>query len=143
MTRALKRLRQDRAGSTIIEFAFLAPVIITMFLAILQVGTWMHSYNALRSIAADAGRYTAVQYQKGNKINNITISTWAHDRAISNYLFKDENVSADVTDAATQNIVGVTEKTLTMTVTYETFLQIIGGTNQTFTFKRPIFVKSS
>ena len=143
MIRALMLLRKDRSGSTIIEFAILAPAIITLFLGILQVGMWMHGYNALRSIAADTGRYVAVQYQKINNISNIDMATWARDRAINSYLFDSANVSTDVRDADNQQITGVTEKTLTLTYTYKSFMSIVGIADQTVTFSRPIFVKST
>ena len=143
MIAVLKRLRDNRTGSTIIEFAILAPAIVTLFLGILQVGMWMQGYNALRSVAADTGRYTAVQYQKINNISNIDMATWARNRAINSYLFKSANISTDVTDAANQQIVGVTEKTLTLTYTYESIMSVVGIADQTVTFARPIFVKSS
>ena len=143
MIRAMHRLRRDRRGSTIIEFAILAPAIVTLFLGILQVGTWMQSYNALRSIAAETGRYTAIQYQKANYISNIAMATWARDRAIDGYMFEAGDISTDVSDAANQQIVGVTEKTLTVTATYTSIMSIIGIENQTVTFARPIFVKAT
>ena len=143
MIRALNRFRRDRSGSTIVEFGILAPAIVTLFLGILQVGIWMHSYNALRSIAADTGRYTAVQYQRVNYISNIDMATWARDRAIDDYLFDSDRVSTDVTDAATQQISGVTEKTLTITYRYESLMAIIGVGDQDVTFSRPIFVKDT
>lgn len=143
MIRALQRLRASRSGSTIVEFGILAPIIITLFMGILQVGIWMQSYNALRSVAADAGRYTAVQYQKSNRIDNLAIATWARDWAIDHYLFKSDKLSTDVTPAATQRITGVTELTLTITYKYESYLSIIGITDPDVTFARPIFVKSA
>ena len=143
MIHVMHRLRRDRRGSTIIEFAILAPAIVTLFLGILQVGTWMQSYNALRSIAADTGRYTTVQYQKANYISNIAMASWARNRAIDGYLFNSDNISTDVSDAANQQIVGVTEKTLTVTATYKSIMSIIGIEDQTVTFARPIFVKAT
>jgi Flp pilus assembly protein TadG len=143
MIHALKRLRHDVSGSTIIEFAILAPAICTLFLGILQVGTWMQSYNALRSVAADTGRYTAVQYQKVNNIANIDMATWARNRAINAYLFRSADISTDVTDATNQQIVGVTEKTLTLNYKYKSYLSVIGVSDANVTFKRPIFVKAS
>ena len=125
-----------------IEFAILAPVIITLMLGILQVGIWMQSYNALRSVAADTGRYTAVQYQKVNNISNLNMAQWAKDRAVDHYLFESTLLSADVTDAANQQIVGVTEKTLTLTYTFQSIMSVVGINDQTVTFARPIFVKS-
>ena len=143
MIRTLKLLKTDRTGSTVIEFAILAPAIVTLFLGILQVGIWMQGYNALRSVAAEAGRYTAVQYQKSNKISNIAMATWARNRAINGYLFKDAKISTNVSDAANQQIVGVTEKTLTLTYSYESYLQIIGVGDKSVSYSRPIFVKAS
>ena len=142
MIRVLQRLRRDRRGSTIIEFAILAPAIVTLFLGVLQVGMWMQSYNALRSVAADAGRYTAVQYQKANNIDNIAMATWARNRAINHYLFKSADVSTDVTDAADQQITGVTEKTLTVTYKFKSVMSIIGIEDQNVSYARPIFVKA-
>ena len=143
MTALLKRLLGDNAGSAIIEFAILAPAVVTLFLGILQVGTWMQSYNALRSIAADTSRYTAVQYQKANNISNISMANWARNRATAAYLFKEGDISTDVSDAANQQIVGVTEKTLTITATYKSIMSIIGIDDQAVTFSRPIFVKAN
>ena len=142
MIRVLQRLRRDRRGSTIIEFAILAPAIVTLFLGVLQVGMWMQSYNALRSVAADAGRYTAVQYQKANNIDNIAMATWARNRAINHYLFKSGDVSTDVTDAANQRITGVTEKTLTVTYKFKSVMSIVGIADQNVSYSRPIFVKA-
>ena len=149
MIRVLQRLRRDCRGSTIIEFAILAPAIVTLFLGILQVGMWMQSYNALRSVAADTGRRVAVCYQIGtylgdcaNMSQNIQMATWARARAIDHYLFKSANVSADVTDATNQQITGVTEKTLTVTYKFKSVMSIIGIGDQNVSFSRPIFVKA-
>ena len=143
MNRVLRRLRRNAAGSTIIEFAILAPVIITLMLGILQVGIWMQSYNALRSVAADTGRYTAVQYQKVNHISNLDMASWAKNRAVDHYLFKSTLLSTDVSDAANQQITGVTQKNLTLTYKYKSYLPIIGIGDPNVTFSRPIFVKAT
>ena len=142
MIAALKRLRGDRSGSALIEFAILAPAIVTLFLGILQVGMWMQTYNALRAVAADTSRHTAVQYQKVIYTSNLQMADWARERAINGYLFKSADVSADVSDAANQQISGVTEKTLTITYKFKSVMSIIGIEDQTVTFARPIFVKS-
>ena len=145
MIRVLQRLRRDRRGSTIIEFAILAPAIVTLFLGILQVGMWMQSYNALRSVAADTGRRVAVGFQRVDSTidDNIEMAEWARNRAINGYLFKDGDISTDVTDAANQQITGVTQKTLTLTYNYNSIMSIIGIDDQTVSFSRPIFVKAT
>ena len=139
----LRRLRRNSTGAAVIEFGILAPAIVTLFLGILQVGMWMQSYNALRSVAADAGRYTAVQFQKANYISNIDMATWARNRAINQYLFKTADVSTNVTDATTQRITGVTEKTLTVTYKFKSVMSVIGIEDQNVSYTRPIFVKAT
>lgn len=143
MIRILKRLLANRSGSTIIEFAILAPAIVTLFLGVLQVGMWMQSYNALRSLAADTGRYVAVKYQKGETISNIDMANWAKDWGRDHYQFRYDDLVPDVSDAANQQIVGVTEKTLTLNYTYTSYLGVIGVSDANVTFARPIFVKAS
>lgn len=143
MIRALRNLRRDRAGSTIIEFAILAPAVVTLFLGILQVGMWMQSYNALRSLAADTGRYVAIKYQKGETMANIDMALWAKDYGRDHYRFRYDDLVPDVSDATNQQITGVTEKTLTLTYKYKTYLSVLGVGDANVTFKRPIFVKST
>lgn len=143
MSRVLRRLRTNSSGSTIIEFAILAPAIITLCLGILQVGIWMQSYNALRSLAADTGRYVAVKYQKGESIANIDMASWAKDYGRDHYLLRYVDLVPDVSDASSQQIDGVTEKTLTLSYKYKSYLGIIGVNDASVTFKRPIFVKTT
>ena len=143
MTRFWRRLGSDRTGSAIVEFAILAPAILTLFIGILQVGMWMQCYNALRSVAADTGRYVAVEYQKSNRINNVTMALWARQHAIDNYMFAEAKVSSNVSDAATQSIPGVTEKTLTVNYTMPSIFGIAGIGEIPVSFQRPIFVKTT
>jgi len=141
--RSLRRLAADQNGSAIVEFGILAPAILMLFVGILQIGLWMQSYNALRSVAADTGRYVAVEYQKSNQINNLNMALWARDHAIDTYMFQEANISTDVSDAATQSIAGVTEKTLTLNYTMPSIFGIAGIGDIDVTFQRPIFVKST
>jgi Flp pilus assembly protein TadG len=143
VTRAWRRLAADRKGSAIVEFGILAPAILTLFIGILQVGLWMQSYNALRSVAADTGRYVAVEYQKSNQLTNVNMALWAREHAIDDYMFQDEKLSTDVSDAATQSIAGVTEKTLTLNYTMPSIFGIAGIGEVPVTFQRPIFVKTT
>lgn len=139
----LARLKRDRSGIAAIEFGILAPAIITLLLGVVQVGMWMQSYNALRSLAADTGRYVAVQYQKGESTSNIDMATWAHVHGAESYLFTSAQLTTDVTDAPVQQVSGVSEKTLTLTYNFPSFLQIVGIEDFPVTFTRPIFVKAS
>ena len=139
----IARLRADRAGSVMVEFAILAPAIITLLFGVVQVGLWMQTYNALRSVAAESGRYVAVEYQKTNRISNVQMALWARDRAIADYMFEGSQLSTSVVDSGTQSIAGVTEKTLTLNYTMDSFMGIVGIDDIPVSFSRPIFVKSS
>ena len=88
MIARLRQLGNDRSGSVIVEFGILAPAIITLLVGVVQIGMWMQTYNALRSVAAESGRYVAVEYQKANRISNVQMALWARNHAISGYLFK-------------------------------------------------------
>lgn len=143
MIRTAQRIRRDHSGSVIIEFAILAPIVVTLFLGILQVGMWMQSYNALRSLAADTSRYVAIKYQKSENITNIDMALWAKDRGSDHYLFRYDDLVPDVSDAANQQITGVTEKTLTLTYKYKSYLSVIGIGDADVTLSRPIFVKTT
>jgi Flp pilus assembly protein TadG len=141
--RTFRRVLRDPSGAAIIEFGILAPVIVTLLLGVVQVGMWMQSYNGLRSVAADTGRYVAVKYQKSQNISNIEMANWAHSHAVDSYLFKNDLLTTDVTDAPTQQITGVSEKTLTLTYTFSSILQIVGVDDIPVSFSRPIFVKAT
>ena len=143
MRGALRRLAGDDRGSAIVEFGILAPAILTLFIGILQVGMWMQSYNALRSVAADTGRYVAVEYQKSNQLSNVNMALWAREHAIDDYMFQDAKLSTDVSEAATQSIAGVTEKTLTLNYTMPSIFGVAGIGDIDVTFQRPIFVKTT
>lgn len=143
MIARLRLLRGDRSGSAIVEFGILAPAIVTLLLGVVQVGMWMQTYNALRSVAAESGRYVAVEYQKTNRISNVRMALWARNRAISDYMFEGSQLSTSVVDASTQSIAGVTEKTLTLNYTMDSFMDIVGIDDIPVSFSRPIFVKAS
>ena len=143
MIARLRGLRRDHAGSAIVEFGILAPAIITLLFGVVQVGLWMQTYNALRSVAAESGRYVAVEYQKTNRISNVDMALWARERAVSTYMFEESQLSTSVVDSATQSIAGVTEKTLTLNYTMDSFMGIVGIDGIPVSFSRPIFVKTT
>lgn len=67
--RHVRALLADRTGGTLVEFALLAPVFISMMLGVLAIGIAMRDYNMLRSVSADVARYTIVEYQKSNELD--------------------------------------------------------------------------
>ena len=78
---ARTRLRHASDGAVLIEFAILAPVILGMMLAILQIGIGMQSYNALRAVAAETARYSVVNYQTANKLSTTQLRNYARSIA--------------------------------------------------------------
>jgi Flp pilus assembly protein TadG len=146
MTCFFQRLRADRTGASAMEFALIAPLIFVMMLGVMQIGLWMHGFNGMRAVAAETSRYVTVEYQKGNPNNltNYDMAKWARDEARqSAYILAGGTVSTAVTDDATQDITGVTKKTLTVNYQLTSFLGMIGIDALNLTFTRPIFVKQA
>ena len=54
------RILRDQSGSTIVEFAILAPAIIGLLFGVFQVGLGMQAKNSMRSIAQETARYAVV-----------------------------------------------------------------------------------
>ena len=143
MSRSLfLRLRGDRRGAAIVEFAILAPLLFAMVFGVIQVGLQMWSYNSLRSIVADTARYTMVEYQKGNEITTDQIESKAIALAVNSpYDFNIDNIGTVQADPVSpSDITGMTEFTLTMTYTPPTVLDFTGIRAPTLSISRPIYV---
>ena len=139
--RHLKAMRGDSSGSVAIEFAILAPVLITMLFGVLQVGLGMQNYNALRSVAAEAARNAVVQRQKGTAHAAADVRTKAIAVATAApYALKATRLTVTCANAATQRVAGATEMTLTISYNVPSFLSIMGMGEIPITFTRPVFV---
>ena len=138
--RFFSALLRDRQGSTIIEFALLAPVMFSLMFGVIQVGLSMQSYNAMRNISSETARYALVEYMKKNEIANSAIETRAETIATTSPYMMLDNFSATVTDAATQRVPGAHEKTLTVTYTPPNVLPFFDWASTQLSFSRPIFV---
>ena len=136
----LKRLRKDQRGSTIVEFALLAPVIIGMFLGVIQLGISMQAYNSMRGVASDTARYAVVEYMKANTIGNDAIRSYAVNTAKSAPYSMQDTVAVTVTSVATPRVHGTFEKTITIRYTPPDILPLIDFTSKVLTFSRPIFL---
>ena len=69
---------------------------------------------------------------------------WARNTAIeSSYILDGGTVSTLVVDDATQDIAGITRKTLTVNYQMSSFMGMIGIDALDMSFSRPMFVKSS
>ena len=137
------RLAKDNGGSTIIEFGLLAPVLITMVLAIVQFGFAMQQYNALRGIAADVERYAVVNYQTSNKISTTQLVTYTQSVATNApYNIQANGLLVTIAQPSTQRVSGATEYTLSIRAQVTSLLGVIGMNDYYIYYTRPIFLLS-
>jgi len=66
-------LRKDCAGSVVVEFAILGPVLLTMLFGVLQFGIGMQNYNALRSVSAEVARFAVIDAQDAAAQSDMTM----------------------------------------------------------------------
>lgn len=140
----LGSLIRDRGGSVAIEFAILGPTVIAMMLGVVQFGIGMQAYNSMRSVAAETARYATVQYQKSNSISNTALETQARAIATGNrYRLQTGDFTVTVTTPTTQRVTGAGERTISMTYSVKSILQIQAFPAIPLTYSRPIFVLGS
>jgi hypothetical protein len=141
---ALKRqplLIADRAGSVMVEFALLGPLMIGFMLAVLQVGTTMQAKNALRSVGSDMVRFAAVNYQVRNRLSAGQLRDYAISIASRPpYLLDSTRLSLNVQLAATQRVAGAKEFTLFMSYEVPSLLDVADIPGAEVAYTRPIFV---
>jgi Flp pilus assembly pilin Flp len=121
----VRRLRASRSGAAAVEFAMIAPFLITGMLGVFQVGIGMQNYNALRAVSAELGRFTVVNYQTGNRVTNTLIRL--RGRAIASaapYNLKIERLEVIVSNVATPRIAGTEEKTIELRYRVPTMLSV-------------------
>ncbi|MBT8388512.1 MAG: pilus assembly protein [Altererythrobacter sp.] len=135
-----KFFARDNSGSTIVEFAILAPAIIGLLFGVFQVGLGMQAQNALRSIAQETARYAVVEYQKGNEIDNATIITWAESRGAGAPYLLNNTFDVRVTDVSTPRVFGTHEKTISLTYTPPSVVPLVDWVSPQLTYSRPIIV---
>lgn len=139
--RSLSQLRRDRTGAVMIEFAILAPAILTLMFGVFQVGIGMQNYNALRSVAAETARYSVVNYQTANKLSTSQLSNYARSIASAPpFGLLSDRFDADIVQAPAQRVTGASELTMTVTYRVPTVLGLIGIDDIPISFSRPIFV---
>ena len=137
------RVRDDRQGGALIEFALAAPLVLAMLIGILQVGMHVQNSSALKSVASDAARSIAIDYQKSLTLTNLQMEERAFAIAVSSpYMLLDERLDVTITDQPTR-IAGAIEKKLTMTYVRPSFLGFIGIDDSTSTYSRPIFLTAT
>ncbi|MBO6608297.1 pilus assembly protein [Altererythrobacter sp.] len=134
------RILRDQSGSTIVEFAILAPAIIGLLFGVFQVGLGMQAKNSMRSIAQETARYAVVEYQKQNEISDAVIENWAEAQAMSAPYLLNSSFDATVTAVGTPRVDGTFEKTLTLTYTPPAVVPLVNWVSPNLTYTRPIFL---
>jgi Flp pilus assembly protein TadG len=138
---ALRRLTASERGASAVEFALLAPVFISLMLGVVEVGLYMQNYNAVRSLAGDAARFAAVEYQKNNVVTEEALE--ANIKAMglaAPYSLMDSQLTVTVTEVSPARVNGAREYDLDIDYALP---DIIGGTtidNFTVSYSRPLFV---
>ena len=140
MNKLCGNIARDQDGSTIVEFAILAPAIIGLLFGVFQVGLGMQAQNAMRSIAQETARYAVVEYQKGNEVSNAAIENWAETQAMAAPYLLNSDFDATVTAVSTPRVDGTFEKTLTLTYTPPAVVPLVEWVSPRLTYSRPIFV---
>lgn len=140
MPRKLSSLRTDLRGSAAVEFALIGPAFLAMFFGVIQIGSGMQNYNALRGISADVARYAVVTRQTGAVVTTNTLQTYATTKATAApYGLKSTRFVATVTQPATR-VTGATEYTIRLTYNVPTFLGFIGVHSIPLTYTQSVFV---
>lgn len=140
-TSRLRSLLADRSGTSMVEFAILAPVIFGLLLGVLQVGFQMFSYNAVRSITADTARFTIVEYQKRDLLVAEQVASKAVAIAVNPpYSLNIDNLTATVTTPTT-DITGTRKFLITLAYIPPNPLAFLGIKAPTVTAARVIYVQ--
>jgi len=140
--RALRDLRVDTVGATVIEFAILAPAVIAMIMGVFTIGMQMQSYNALRSIAGDVNRYTVVEYQKANELTAEQIQQVAASIAVhAPYDLSGDELDVAVTEGGTI-VEGAKRFSVVLTYTPFNALKFYHINAMTLTYRQNIYVAS-
>ena len=138
---ALRRLTASERGASAVEFALLAPVFISLMLGVVEVGLYMQNYNAVRSLAGDAARFAAVEYQKNNVVTEEALE--ANIKAMglaAPYSLMDSQLTVTVTEVSPARVNGAREYDLDIDYALPDIIQGTSIDNITITYSRQMFV---
>lgn len=142
--KSIRSLRQDSTAAMMIEFALLAPLLITMMIGVFHTGVYMQNYNAVRSLTSDGARFTMIEYQKGNELTNAQIRNVLIATATSApYMLDSDRLSITVSTVTPSRVTGAQEIDLDVTYTLEDWLPFVTLPASTLTYSRPVFVVPS
>jgi len=139
----LRRIGRDKTGSTLVEFAMLAPLFFAMLFGLFQVAVLIQNYNALRSAGDDLSRYVVVQYQKGSTLTEAQIQTAAVGIAAGKPYFLDTSSLAVNSSQSSSAMAGADKITLNLALQSADFLHFFGVKGITLHFNKDLYVPSS
>lgn len=137
----MKRVWRNSRAASAVEFALLAPVFFGLLFGVIEVGIYMQNYNAVRSLASDAARFAAVEYQKNNQVSATTIENNIQSMGVSApYFLQASQLTVSVTEVTPSTVDGARQFTLNLSYALP---ELIGGIKVdalTLTHSRPMFV---
>ena len=68
MMRRLLKLKRSERGSSIVEFAFIAPAFLTFLVAIANLGILFFGYSGLKSAVAEGARFASIFPKPANTL---------------------------------------------------------------------------
>lgn len=144
MRARLRHLIVDSNGATVLEFAFLVPILFGLMFGVLQIGLGMQAYNSLRAIAGDTARSAVTAYQISTAASAPPATTIASNgRSIATtppYGLLSDDLTLNVTEVTPSRVDGAREFTISMTYFVPSILTIIGIEDIPISYQRPIFV---
>ena len=138
-----RRLARDCRGSVIVEFAIIAPVLLTLLMGVLTMGLHMFSANALQSAASDTARWAVVEYQKANRVSAEQIADKVTATAITPPYSLDFNRLEVSAQPVATDITGTLKFEITLNYTPYNPLEFAGITSPTIGSTRVLYVSAS
>lgn len=134
------RLRHDKHGAALVEFALVAPIFLTLLMGALQVGIHVQNTNAIRNLASDAARYTLVEYQRGNKLTTSQVTQAILAKGVGpKYSLNSDRLAIAVTEPVSR-IVGVREMQIRLTYDLPDYLAFVDTSAFQIVYTRPVFL---
>ncbi|MCT2558664.1 pilus assembly protein [Tsuneonella sp. YG55] len=135
-----RKLKSDRRGATLVEFAVISPILITMLLGVVQVGAWIQAYNSVRNVVNDTARFAMVEYQRGNKISDESIQDRASEIAVSGKYQLDPSLVVPVVTAKTTQVNGIKQRRLVISYQAPEFMPLASVVSPKIQYGRDIYL---
>ena len=135
------KILRDRRAASAVEFALLAPVFFALLFGVVAVGVYMQNYNAIRSLANEAARFAAVEYQKNNAISATTMEDNITALGLSSpYFLNQSQLAVTVTEVNPSRVNGAREFDMDIKYALPDIASGIAIDNIELTYSRPLFV---